>query len=310
MKDFVEIPIKPKRHGRGEASIPPKELDLGESACTRPTGRYNPLIWDGDALGCVGRWLDEHPNLASLRQRRNSHGESEMGFYRGFGRYLYHQHANGRPDGRRFKYLFLQKISFTSSSGRGRSGADQPWPYPNSLLLMNSGSTISSEAGKFAVEMEKFVSGKITYAANSEQAAEGDAVITVTHAKDGFFSKNGLTWYGAVSHGFTKNAGMKPSSADAIVVDHVRATGSPERAGGIGQNQRVRYNGYTRRTPRKEDNISSLTTLCIPIGTRCGRGRRGRCPRAEERGSAIFMISPFDINCAIILAGRQEKIGG
>ena len=71
--------------------------------------------------------------------------------------------------------------------------------------------------------MESVVTGKITVCTAPEQAAEGDAVITVTHAKDGFFRKE---WFAPGSVLFPMGSYKECRdetllSADAIVVDHV-----------------------------------------------------------------------------------------
>ena len=153
MKDFVEILDKTYRDmGEGRVVNPAKgTLDLGES------GLYPPYRADINSMPAYVGWVDaagikwaggwmNNPNLglpyvSAVIVMVNP----KNGVFTGVldGTFITNMRT-GAQTAVAFNIFSRRKNQFHwGSSGRALRGGLKLWPYPNSLLLMNSGSTIS-----------------------------------------------------------------------------------------------------------------------------------------------------------------------
>ncbi|HPK07340.1 MAG TPA: ornithine cyclodeaminase family protein, partial [Aminivibrio sp.] len=235
MKDIVEILDKTYR-GMGEGTVvnPAKgTLDLGESG---PYPPYHADInsmpayvgWvDTAGIKWAGGWMDNParglPYVSAIIVLVNPRNGIFTGVMDGT---LITNLRTGAQTAVALKYLFPErKYLSVGLFGAGVQGRTQTRAIAELFGIdeLRVYDIFPEAAAQFAADMESVVTGKITVCTAPEQAAEGDAVITVTHAKDGFFRKE---WFAPGSVLFPMGSYKECRdetllSADAIVVDHV-----------------------------------------------------------------------------------------
>ncbi|HPF86409.1 MAG TPA: ornithine cyclodeaminase family protein, partial [Aminivibrio sp.] len=235
MKDIVEILDKTYR-GMGEGTVvnPAKgTLDLGESG---PYPPYHADInsmpayvgWvDTAGIKWAGGWMDNParglPYVSAIIVLVNPRNGIFTGVMDGT---LITNLRTGAQTAVALKYLFPERKSLSVGLfGAGVQGRTQTRAIAELFGIdeLRVYDIFPEAAAQFAADMESVVTGKITVCTAPEQAAEGDAVITVTHAKDGFFRKE---WFAPGSVLFPMGSYKECRdetllSADVIVVDHV-----------------------------------------------------------------------------------------
>ncbi len=288
MKDIVEILDKTYR-GMGEGTVvnPAKgTLDLGESG---PYPPYHADInsmpayvgWvDTAGIKWAGGWMDNPaqglPYVSAIIVLVNPRNGIFTGVMDGT---LITNLRTGAQTAVALKYLYPGRKSLSVGLfGAGVQGRTQTRAISELFAIdeLKVYDTFPEAARKFAADMESVVSGKITICSEPQQAAEGDAVITVTHAKDGFLEEwfaSGTVLFPMGSYKECQDEALL--SADSIVVDHVaQCPGASPRCA---QGSRREPAG-SRKAPsqlpwvnsrRKEKVTSSPSSriLCIPIGT-------------------------------------------
>ena len=310
MKDFVEILDKTYRDmGEGRVVNPAKgTLDLGES------GLYPPYRADINSMPAYVGWVDaagikwaggwmNNPNLglpyvSAVIVMVNP----KNGVFTGVldGTFITNMRT-GAQTAVALKYLFPQKKSVSLGLfGAGAQGRTQTMAISELFAIdeLRVYDIFPEAARKFAVEMEKFVSGKITVCGSPEQAAEGDAVITVTHAKDGFFLKEwfnpGTVLFPMGSYKECRDETLL--SADAIVVDHVEQCLHRGALKELAESGRISGCDITATLGELASGKKRITAssadrmLCIPIGTGAVdvAAAAVALARAEERGIGNF----------------------
>jgi len=287
MKDIVEILDKTYR-GMGEGTVvnPAKgTLDLGESG---PYPPYHADInsmpayvgWvDTAGIKWAGGWMDNPalglPYVSAIIVLVNPRNGIFTGVMDGT---LITNLRTGAQTAVALKYLFPERKSLSVGLfGAGVQGRTQTRAIAELFGIdeLRVYDIFPEAAAQFAADMESVVTGKITVCTAPEQAAEGDAVITVTHAKDGFFRKE---WFAPGSVLFPMGSYKECRdetllSADAIVVDHVAqclhrgALKDLAEAGRIGEKDITATLGELAAGKKTVTASSGSRILCIPIGT-------------------------------------------
>ena len=287
MKDIVEILDKTYR-GMGEGTVvnPAKgTLDLGESG---PYPPYHADInsmpayvgWvDTAGIKWAGGWMDNPaqglPYVSAIIVLVNPRNGIFTGVMDGT---LITNLRTGAQTAVALKYLYPGRKSLSVGLfGAGVQGRTQTRAISELFAIdeLKVYDTFPEAARKFAADMESAVSGKITICSEPQQAAEGDAVITVTHAKDGFFKKE---WFASGTVLFPMGSYKECQdeallSADSIVVDHVAqclhrgALKDLAEAGRITENSISATLGELAAGKKRITSSPSSRILCIPIGT-------------------------------------------
>ena len=287
MKDIVEILDKTYR-GMGEGTVvnPAKgTLDLGESG---PYPPYHADInsmpayvgWvDTAGIKWAGGWMDNPaqglPYVSAIIVLVNPRNGIFTGVMDGT---LITNLRTGAQTAVALKYLYPGRKSLSVGLfGAGVQGRTQTRAITELFAIdeLKVYDTFPEAARKFAADMESAVSGKITICSEPQQAAEGDAVITVTHAKDGFFKKE---WFASGTVLFPMGSYKECQdeallSADSIVVDHVAqclhrgALKDLAEAGRITESSISATLGELAAGKKSVTSSSSSRILCIPIGT-------------------------------------------
>jgi len=287
MKDIVEILDKTYR-GMGEGTVvnPAKgTLDLGESG---PYPPYHADInsmpayvgWvDTAGIKWAGGWMDNPaqglPYVSAIIVLVNPRNGIFTGVMDGT---LITNLRTGAQTAVALKYLYPGRKSLSVGLfGAGVQGRTQTRAIAELFAIdeLKVYDTFPEAARKFAADMESAVSGKITICSEPQQASEGDAVITVTHAKDGFFKKEwfapGTVLFPMGSYKECRDEALL--SADAIVVDHVAqclhrgALKDLAEAGRITESSITATLGELAAGKKRITSSSSSRILCIPIGT-------------------------------------------
>lgn len=287
MKDFVEILDKTYR-GMGEGTVvnPAKgTLDLGES------GPYPPYRADINSMPAYVGWVDAAgikwaggwmenpakglPYVSAVIAMVNP----QNGVFTGVldGTFITNMRT-GAQTAVALKYLNPDKKSLSVGLfGAGVQGRTQTMAISELFAIdeLRVYDIFPDAAARFASDMKGFVSGKITVCDRPEQAAEGDAVITVTHAKDGFFQKEwfapGTVLFPMGSYKECRDEALL--SADVIVVDHIEqclhrgALKELAEAGRIGEKDITATLGELAAGKKTVRASSGSRILCIPIGT-------------------------------------------
>lgn len=287
MKDFVEILDKTYR-GMGEGTVvnPAKgTLDLGES------GPYPPYRADINSMPAYVGWVDAAgikwaggwmenpakglPYVSAVIVMVNP----QNGVFTGVldGTFITNMRT-GAQTAVALKYLYPDKKSLSVGLfGAGVQGRTQTMAISELFAIdeLRVYDIFPDAAARFASDMKGFVSGKITVCDRPEQAAEGDAVITVTHAKDGFFQKEwfapGTVLFPMGSYKECRDEALL--SADVIVVDHIEqclhrgALKELAEAGRIGEKDITATLGELAAGKKTVRASSGSRILCIPIGT-------------------------------------------
>ena len=307
MKDFIEIVDKTyKGMGEGKVVNPAKgTLDLGISS---PYPPYEADInsmpayvgWmDAAGIKWAGGWMDNPaqglPYVSAVIVMVNP----QNGLFTGVldGTFITNMRT-GAQTSVALKYLLPGRKSLSVGLfGAGAQGRTQTLAISELFSIdgLKVYDTDPDAALKFASHMEGVVSGKITICERPHQAAEGDAVITVTHARDGFFQKD---WFvpGTVLFPMGSYRECQDDvllSADAIVVDHAEqclhrgALKELADAGRIGEKDITATLGELAAGTKKLTLSSSSKVLCIPIGTGAVdvAAAAVALSRAGERGS-------------------------
>jgi ornithine cyclodeaminase/alanine dehydrogenase len=287
MKDIVEILDKTYR-GMGEGTVvnPAKgTLDLGESG---PYPPYHADInsmpayvgWvDTAGIKWAGGWMDNPaqglPYVSAIIVLVNPRNGIFTGVMDGT---LITNLRTGAQTAVALKYLYPGRKSLSVGLfGAGVQGRTQTRAITELFAIdeLKVYDTFPEAARKFAADMESAVSGKITICSEPQQAAEGDAVITVTHAKDGFFKKE---WFASGTVLFPMGSYKECQdeallSADSIVVDHVAqclhrgALKDLAEAGRITESSISATLGELAAGKKRITSSPSSRILCIPIGT-------------------------------------------
>jgi len=287
MKDIVEILDKTYR-GMGEGTVvnPAKgTLDLGESG---PYPPYHADInsmpayvgWvDTAGIKWAGGWMDNPalglPYVSAIIVLVNPRNGIFTGVMDGT---LITNLRTGAQTAVALKYLFPERKSLSVGLfGAGVQGRTQTRAIAELFGIdeLRVYDIFPEAAAQFAADMESVVTGKITVCTAPEQAAEGDAVITVTHAKDGFFRKE---WFAPGSVLFPMGSYKECRdetllSADAIVVDHVAqclhrgALKDLAEAGRISEKNITATLGELAVGKKTVIASPGSRILCIPIGT-------------------------------------------
>lgn len=287
MKDFVEILDKTYR-GMGEGTVvnPAKgTLDLGES------GPYPPYRADINSMPAYVGWVDAAgikwaggwmenpakglPYVSAVIVMVNPRNGVFTGVLDGT---FITNMRTGAQTAVALKYLFPDKKSLSVGLfGAGVQGRTQTMAISELFAIdeLRVYDIFPEAAARFASDMKGFVSGKITVCDKPEQAAEGDAVITVTHAKDGFFQKEwfapGTVLFPMGSYKECRDEALL--SADVIVVDHIEqclhrgALKELAEAGRIGEKDITATLGELAAGKKTVRASSGSRILCIPIGT-------------------------------------------
>jgi alanine dehydrogenase len=287
MKDIVEILDKTYR-GMGEGTVvnPAKgTLDLGES------GPYPPYRADINSMPAyvgwvdtagikwAGGWMDNPaqglPYVSAIIVLVNPRNGIFTGVMDGT---LITNLRTGAQTAVALKYLYPGRKSLSVGLfGAGVQGRTQTRAIAELFAIdeLKVYDTFPEAARKFAADMESAVSGKITICSEPQQASEGDAVITVTHAKDGFFKKEwfapGTVLFPMGSYKECRDEALL--SADAIVVDHVAqclhrgALKDLAEAGRITESSISATLGELAAGKKRITSSPSSRILCIPIGT-------------------------------------------
>lgn len=287
MKDFVEILDKTYR-GMGEGTVvnPAKgTLDLGES------GPYPPYRADINSMPAYVGWVDAAgikwaggwmenpakglPYVSAVIVMVNPRNGVFTGVLDGT---FITNMRTGAQTAVALKYLFPDKKSLSVGLfGAGVQGRTQTMAISELFAIdeLRVYDIFPEAAARFASDMKGFVSGKITVCDRPEQAAEGDAVITVTHAKDGFFQKEwfapGTVLFPMGSYKECRDEALL--SADVIVVDHIEqclhrgALKELAEAGRIGEKDITATLGELAAGKKTVRASSGSRILCIPIGT-------------------------------------------
>ena len=287
MKDIVEILDKTYR-GMGEGTVvnPAKgTLDLGESG---PYPPYHADInsmpayvgWvDTAGIKWAGGWMDNPaqglPYVSAIIVLVNPRNGIFTGVMDGT---LITNLRTGAQTAVALKYLYPGRKSLSVGLfGAGVQGRTQTRAIAELFAIdeLKVYDTFPEAARKFAADMESAVSGKITICSEPQQAAEGDAVITVTHAKDGFFKKEwfapGTVLFPMGSYKECQDEALL--SADSIVVDHVAqclhrgALKDLAEAGRITESSISATLGELAAGKKRITSSPSSRILCIPIGT-------------------------------------------
>jgi len=287
MKDIVEILDKTYR-GMGEGTVvnPAKgTLDLGESG---PYPPYHADInsmpayvgWvDTAGIKWAGGWMDNPaqglPYVSAIIVLVNPRNGIFTGVMDGT---LITNLRTGAQTAVALKYLYPGRKSLSVGLfGAGVQGRTQTRAIAELFAIdeLKVYDTFPEAARKFAADMESVVSGKITICSEPQQAAEGDAVITVTHAKDGFFKKEwfapGTVLFPMGSYKECQDEALL--SADSIVVDHVAqclhrgALKDLAEAGRITESSISATLGELAAGKKRITSSPSSRILCIPIGT-------------------------------------------
>ncbi|NCC58168.1 MAG: ornithine cyclodeaminase family protein [Synergistales bacterium] len=306
MKDIVEILDKTYR-GMGEGTVvnPAKgTLDLGESG---PYPPYHADInsmpayvgWvDTAGIKWAGGWMDNPaqglPYVSAIIVLVNPRNGIFTGVMDGT---LITNLRTGAQTAVALKYLYPGRKSLSVGLfGAGVQGRTQTRAITELFAIdeLKVYDTFPEAARKFAADMESAVSGKITICSEPQQAAEGDAVITVTHAKDGFFKKE---WFASGTVLFPMGSYKECQdeallSADSIVVDHVAqclhrgALKDLAEAGRITESSISATLGELAAGKKRITSSPSSRILCIPIGTGAMDVAAAAVvlQRAEERG--------------------------
>ncbi len=287
MKDIVEILDKTYR-GMGEGTVvnPAKgTLDLGESG---PYPPYHADInsmpayvgWvDTAGIKWAGGWMDNPaqglPYVSAIIVLVNPRNGIFTGVMDGT---LITNLRTGAQTAVALKYLYPGRKSLSVGLfGAGVQGRTQTRAITELFAIdeLKVYDTFPEAARKFAADMESAVSGKITICSEPQQAAEGDAVITVTHAKDGFFKRE---WFASGTVLFPMGSYKECQdeallSADSIVVDHVAqclhrgALKDLAEAGRITESSISATLGELAAGKKRITSSPSSRILCIPIGT-------------------------------------------
>lgn len=287
MKDIVEILDKTYR-GMGEGTVvnPAKgTLDLGESG---PYPPYHADInsmpayvgWvDTAGIKWAGGWMDNPaqglPYVSAIIVLVNPRNGIFTGVMDGT---LITNLRTGAQTAVALKYLYPGRKSLSVGLfGAGVQGRTQTRAISELFAIdeLKVYDTFPEAARKFAADMESAVSGKITICSEPQQAAEGDAVITVTHAKDGFFKRE---WFASGTVLFPMGSYKECQdeallSADSIVVDHVAqclhrgALKDLAEAGRITESSISATLGELAAGKKRITSSPSSRILCIPIGT-------------------------------------------
>ncbi|KAF5063322.1 Delta(1)-pyrroline-2-carboxylate reductase [anaerobic digester metagenome] len=156
-------------------------------------------------------------------------------------------------------------------------------------------------AEKFKADMKDTVKGEIIICDNPKDACVGDAVITVTQAKDGFLQgdwvKPGTVVFPMGSYKEVDDSVIL--QADGIVVDHVGqalhrgALHDLVQQGKLGEQNITTTIGELALGAADLGDISDKRIVCIPIGT--GAMDIAVAGIAYERGIARGMGVDFDI---------------
>ena len=311
MKDVVEILDKTyKAMGEGTVVNPAKgTLDLGESG---PYPPYHADInsmpayvgWvDTAGIKWAGGWMDNPtqglPYVSAIIVLVNPRNGIFTGVMDGT---LITNLRTGAQTAVGLKYLFPEKKSLSLGLfGAGVQGRTQTRAIAELFAIDEiKVYDIDTEAArKFAFEMAPLVSGKITLCSSPKEAAEGDAVITVTHGKDGFFQKEwfrpGTVLFPMGSYKECQDDALL--AADAIVVDHVEqclhrgALKDLAEQGKIGAEDITATLGELAAGSKTVKASSGKRILCIPIGTGAADVAVAAVvlQRAEERAiGAVF----------------------
>jgi len=306
MKDIVEILDKTYR-GMGEGTVvnPAKgTLDLGESG---PYPPYHADInsmpayvgWvDTAGIKWAGGWMDNParglPYVSAIIVLVNPQNGIFTGVLDGT---LITNLRTGAQTAVALKYLYPGRKSLSVGLfGAGVQGRTQTRAIAELFAIdeLKVYDTFPEAARKFAADMESVVSGKITICSEPRKAAEGDAVITVTHAKDGFFKKE---WFAPGTVLFPMGSYKECQdetllSADSVVVDHVAqclhrgALKDLAEAGRITESSITATLGELAAGKKRVTADHDSRILCIPIGTGAMDVAAAAVvlQRAEERG--------------------------
>ncbi len=287
MHDVVEI-IDKTYKGMGEGTVinPTKgTLDLGASS---PYPPYHADInsmpayvgWvDTAGIKWAGGWMDNPkqglPYVSAIIVLVNPRNGIFTGVLDGT---LITNMRTGAQTAVALKYLYPEQKSLTVGLfGAGVQGRTQIAAISevfdiDELKIYD----VAPESAKlFAEEMGSKISGKITICTQPQEAAQGHAVITVTHAKDGFFKK---TWFEPGTVLFPMGSYKECEdetllTADYIVVDHVAqclhrgALKDLAEAGKVSQEDITATLGELSVGAKKLTASSSSRVLCVPIGT-------------------------------------------
>lgn len=287
MHDVVEI-IDKTYKGMGEGTVinPTKgTLDLGESS---PYPPYHADInsmpayvgWvDTAGIKWAGGWMDNPkqglPYVSAIIVLVNPRNGVFTGVLDGT---LITNMRTGAQTAVALKYLYPGQRSLTVGlfgagvQGRTQIAAISEVFNIDELKIYD----VMPEAAKlFAKEMANKVAGKITICTQPQEAAQGNAVITVTHAKDGFFKKSwfepGTVLFPMGSYKECDDEALL--AADFIVVDHVAqcfhrgALKDLAEAGKVSQENITATLGELAVGARHIYTSSSSRILCVPIGT-------------------------------------------
>ena len=287
MKDIIDILDKTYR-GMGDGTVvnPTKgTLDLGEST---PYPPYHADInsmpayvgWvDAAGIKWAGGWLDNPaqglPYVSAMITMVNPRNGIFTGVLDGT---LITNLRTGAQTAVSLKYLCHGRKSLTLGLyGAGVQGRTQTRAI-SELFDIDTLKVFDISRGaaeKFASEMESVVSGDIVIVDDAEEAADSDAVVTVTHAKDKFFRKE---WFRAGSILFPMGSYQECDdeallAADVIVVDHVAQCLHRGALKELGEQKRVTADdifatlGELAAGKKKISLPEGGRILCIPIGT-------------------------------------------
>ncbi|HCL78919.1 MAG TPA: alanine dehydrogenase [Synergistaceae bacterium] len=274
--------------GMGEGTVvnPAKgTLDLGESGTFPPyRADINSMPayvgWvDTAGIKWAGGWMDNPsqglPYVSAIIVLVNPRNGIFTGVMDGT---LITNLRTGAQTAVALKYLYPGRQSLTVGLfGAGVQGRTQTRAISSlfSIEELRVYDTSMKAAEQFAEEMRGNVAGEILLCESPEQAAQGDAVITVTHAKDGFFRKEwfapGTVLFPMGSYKECQDEALL--SADFIVVDHVEqclhrgALKSLADAGVITRDHIDATLGDLASGKKRINHSPASRTLCIPIGT-------------------------------------------
>ena len=287
MKDVVEI-LQETYRGMGEGTVvnPPKgTLDLGES------GPFPPYHADINSMPAYVGWVDAAgikwaggwmatpamglPYVSALIILGNPRNGVFTGVLDGT---LITNLRTGAQTAVALKYLFPERRELSVGLfGAGVQGRTQTMAISElfGIRELRVYDIFSEAAEKFARDMEPFVAGKITVCGSPKEAADGDAVITVTHAKDGFFRKEwftpGTVLFPMGSYRECDDEALL--AADFIVVDHVAQCLHRGALKNLAEQGRITGDsifatlGELAAGKKTLEASPAARILCIPIGT-------------------------------------------
>ena len=175
------------------------------------------------------------------------------------------------------RYLFPQKEIRIGLYGAGAQGRTQISAISQwfDILGLTVYDIVPGAAARFADEMAPLVKGKIEVAGEPEQAAEGDAIITVTQSRTPIvrteWVRPGTLVFPMGSYQEVEDSLLL--GADKIIVDHVEQCLHRGALSGLAQRGKLTGEdiyatvGELAAGSKKVDRIGSQRIVVVPIGT-------------------------------------------